>query len=138
MLKRLLVHKTRERKKIAHRDLRRRFASFALSLGLAFTGSSGAIFAQGKRQDQRREAHKRRPEKERHARKSGRWNSLSSPRERAESEREPKTRKRGLVNSLSSSPEREHEARKRGLVNSLSSSKARAESERGREDRKRR
>src|SRR5690242_15146679 len=88
MLKRLLVRKTGERKKIARWDLRRRFASFALSLGLLFTGSSNAIFAQAEVRNKRREAHKSRKEKEREARKR-----------RPEKERD--TRKRGRRNDLS-------------------------------------
>jgi hypothetical protein len=107
MLKGPFVHKTGERKKIAHWDLRRRFATFALSLGLLFTGSTGAIFAQAEVRHKRREAHKRRPgkdreahkrrpEKDRDTRKRGRVNGLGSSRERAELEREPETRKRIL------------------------------------------
>ena len=63
----LFVHKTWNRKIIAHRDLRWSIASFALSLGLLFMGSSSAIFAQGERRNQRREIHKPRPEIKREA-----------------------------------------------------------------------
>src|SRR5262245_64915644 len=91
MLKGSFVHKTGEGKKIAHWYPRRRFASFALSLGLLFTGSSGAIFAQAERGNKRSEAHKRRPEKERDTGKRGRGNGLSSSKARVESERGPET-----------------------------------------------
>jgi hypothetical protein len=63
----LFVHKTWNRKIIAHRDLRWSIAFFALSLGLLFMGSSSAIFAQGERRNQRREIHKPRPEISREA-----------------------------------------------------------------------
>ena len=107
MLKGSFVHKIREVKKIAYCDSRRRFASFALSLGLLFTGSSGAISVQAEVRNKRREAHKRRSEKEREAhkrrlekerdtRKRGRGNGLSSSRARAESEREIETRNRAF------------------------------------------
>src|SRR5215475_9550610 len=109
MLKRVLVHKAREEKKIGRRDLKRSLTSFALSMGLLFMGSSGAIFAKGESQDQGREAHKRRPEKGRKARKR-----------RLENRRE--ARKRGLKKSLSSSPGKRREALKRGLGNGLSGS----------------
>jgi hypothetical protein len=92
MLKVWFVRKTVKGKKIAHWDSRRRFASFALSLGLLFTGSSGAISAQAKVRNKQREAHKRRPEKGHDARKRGRGNGLSSSRARAESEKDPETR----------------------------------------------
>jgi hypothetical protein len=103
MLKGSFVHKTVEGKKIAHWDSRRRFASFALSLGLLFTGSSGAISAQAevrnkqreahkRRPEKEREAHKRRPEKERDTRKRGRGNGLSSSRARVEAKKDPETR----------------------------------------------
>src|SRR5262245_22683300 len=105
MSKRFFVHKTVERKKIANWDLRRRFASFAISLGLLFMGSRGVIFGQAEARNKQRETHKRRPEKQREARKRrpekepdtrkrGLRNSLSSSRARAESEREPETRNR--------------------------------------------
>jgi hypothetical protein len=103
MLKVWFVYKPVEGKKIAHWDSSRRFASFALSLGLLFTGSIGAISAQAKvrnkqreahksRPEKEREAHKRRPEKEPDARKRGLGNGLSSSRARTESEKDPKTR----------------------------------------------
>src|SRR5262245_20651864 len=96
MLKEPSVYKTEEGKIIAHWNPRRRFASYALSLVLLFTGSSGAIFAQAERGNKRREAHKRRPEKRRGARKRGRWKGLSSARARARSERKPQTHNRAF------------------------------------------
>src|SRR5262249_18120401 len=118
MLKGSLVHKAREGEKIAHWYSMRRFASFALSLGLLFTGSSVAISVQAKarnkqrkahkgrlekgrvarkrRFEKERDAHKRRPEKERDTRKGGRGNGLSSSRARAESEGEPESRNRAF------------------------------------------
>ena len=67
MFEGLFVDKTWNGKIIAHRDLRWSIASFALSLGLLFMGSSSAIFAQGERRNQRREIHKPRPEIKREA-----------------------------------------------------------------------
>jgi hypothetical protein len=118
MLKGSFVHKIWEGKKIAHWDSRRSLAYFALSLGLLFTGSSGAISAQAEVRNKQREAHKRRPEKEReghkrrsekeheghkrrsekerNTRKRGRGNGLSSLRGRAESEKETETRNRAF------------------------------------------
>ena len=107
MLKGSFVHKTGEWKKIAHCDSKRRFASFALSLGLMLTGSSGAISAQAevrkkqheahkRRPEKEREAHKRRPEKERDTRKRGGGNGLRSSRARVESGKDPETRNHAL------------------------------------------
>jgi hypothetical protein len=138
MLKGSFVHKTGEGKIIAHGDPWRRFASFALSLGLLFTGSSVAIFAQAEGGNKRREAHKRRPgkeheahkrrqEKERGRRKRGRGNGLISSRARVESEREPETLNRAL--------ETERDGRKRYLEWRHDDRKRDAES--GREARKR-
>ena len=116
MLKRSFVHKTGEGKKIAHWDLRRRFASFALTLGLLFMWSSGAIFAQAEVRNKRRETHKSRPERDR-----------ENHKRRPEKDRE--AHKRRL--------EKDHDTRKRGRRNGLSSSSAHAESEREPETRKR-
>jgi hypothetical protein len=138
MFKGSFVRKTGEGKIIAHGDSWRRFASFALSLGLLFTGSSGAIFAQAERGNKRREAHKRRfekeheahkrrPEKERNTRKRGRENGLGSSSARTESKREPKTLNRAL--------ETERDGRKRYLEWRHDDRKRDAES--GREARKR-
>src|SRR5262245_6956705 len=100
MLKVSFVHKTVEGKKIPHWDSRRRFVSFALSLGLLFTGSSGAISAQAKVRNKQREAHKRRPEKERKAHKRRPEKKLEAHKRRPE--KEPDARKRGRGNDLSS------------------------------------
>jgi hypothetical protein len=138
MLKESFVHKTGEGKIIAHWDPRRRFASFALSLGLLITGSSGAIFAQPEGGNKRREAHKRRPEKEHEAHKRrpekehgarnrGRGNGLISSRARVESEREPETHDRAF--------ETERDGSKRYLEGRHDDRKRDAES--GREARKR-
>src|SRR5215510_3119072 len=96
MLKEPSVHKTEEGKIIAHWDPKRRFAFFALSLVLLFTGSSGAIFAQADAGNKRREAHKGRPEKKRATRKRERGNGLSSSKARARSKREPETLNRAF------------------------------------------
>jgi len=149
MLKGSFVHKTGEGKIIAHGDPWRRFASFALSLGLLFTWSSIAIFAQAEGGNKRREAHKRRPgkeheahkrrpgkeheahkrrpEKERGRPKRGRGNGLISSRARVKSEREPETLNRAL--------ETERDGRKRYLEWRHDDRKRDAES--GREARKR-
>ena len=134
MLKGSFVHKTGEGKIIGHWDPWRRFASFALSLGLLFTGSSGAIFAQGEGGNKRREAHKRRPGKEhkahkrrpgkgRETRKRGRGNGLRSSKARAESKREPETLNRAF--------ETERDGRKRYLGWRHDDHKRDAESGRG-------
>src|SRR5262249_58809926 len=107
MLQRSCGHRTGHGKVIRHWDRGQRFDSVALSLGTLFTGSSGAIFAQGeggnkrreahkRRAEKKHEAHKRRPEKERNTRKRGRGNGLGSSRARAESKREPETLNRAF------------------------------------------
>ena len=101
--------KTQEKKKIAHRDLRRRFASFALSLGLLFTGSSGAIFARAEGRDKRREANKRRPEKDREDHK--RLPEKEREAHKRRPERDSDTRKRGRGNSPSVTSKRDAESR---------------------------
>src|SRR5262245_49581808 len=117
MLKRVLVHKAREGKINAHWNLKRRLTTFALSMVLLFTGSSGAIYAQGAKRDQESEAHKRRLEKRREAQDRIRGNILSSSSGKG---REAKKRGRGNIRSSSSSIE--PEVRKHALGNSLSGS----------------